>query len=69
MKKKHLFLLVVITSFCFSVLLGWLDYETTSFSDIFFGDAGNILALVIYTTIFSAIAFACIGFSKLIHSI
>lgn len=57
---------IIVVSFLISVGLGLADYETQSLWHLFTGDAGNLLALLMYTFIFSTIG---ITLFSLMHSL
>jgi len=52
--KTHFFIFLACLS-C-AILVGVLDYETHSISDLFL-EKGNIVALVVYTILFMAVAY------------
>jgi hypothetical protein len=53
-KKKHCFILV--TSLSLALVLGGVDDETHSIRDLFFNN-GNIIAIIVYTLLFMAVAY------------
>jgi len=60
MKSKSHILIFFISLSC-AITLGVLDYETQSFSDLFLGK-GNVVALVVYTLLFMAVAYTALWF-------
>lgn len=66
MLHRKTILAVVLVSFCLAVCCGFQDQETESIVHLFTAEIGNLVALVIFTAIFSAIGLVAVfGFSKI----
>lgn len=61
MSKRKIVLVVVAVSFCLAVTLGLLDRETRSLVHLFTAEWGNVIALLIYTVVFTAIGLSAIA--------
>ena len=61
MSKRKIVLVFVAVSFCLAVTLGLLDRESKSLVHLFTAEWGYVIALLIYTALFSAIGLGASG--------
>ncbi len=54
MTRRYIVIIILI-SFCLYVFLGMMDYETKSLIHLFTAEFGNVVALLLYTLVFSII--------------
>lgn len=63
--KKHV--VITLVSFGLAIVLGAVDYQTHSASDLFL-NRGNLVALIIYTLLFMAVSYTGVWLWQLAKS-
>lgn len=63
--KKHIGITLASTGL--AIVLGVVDYQTHSASDLFF-NSGNLMALIIYTLLFMAVSYTGVWLWQLAKS-
>ncbi len=70
MTNFRLTLRLFLTAFCLATFIGYMDDETKSLYHLFTAESGgNFLALLLYTIVFTLLAWIFIGLARLVNRV
>ncbi len=68
MKNKKVIYSIILIAFLLALYLGMIDHETKSLIHLLTGDLGNLVALALYTLVFTLIGLSFLFIIQVIKS-